>query len=81
MKSVFLNIVNIILVIIILVIIYLLVLDEGRNSETVLSESSDIFNNYTSQKISIKQLDSLSASTNLQFSMLSSYNIPPDELR
>jgi hypothetical protein len=80
-KSVFLNIVNIILVIIILVIIYLLVLDEGRNSETVLSESSDIFNNYTSQKISIKQLDSLSASTNLQFSMLSSYNIPPDELR
>jgi len=80
-KSVFLNIVNIILVIIILVIIYLLVLDEGRNSEAVLSESSDIFNDYTSQKISIKQLDSLSASTNLQFSMLSSYNIPPDELR
>jgi len=66
-KSVLLNIVNIILVTIILVIIYLLVLDEGRISKTDFSEFADIFNNYSSQKISIKQLDSLSASTNFHF--------------
>ena len=81
MKSVFLNIVNIILVTFVLVIIYLLVLDEGRISETDFSESADMFNNYTSQKISIKQLDSLSASTNLQFSKLYYHNLLPGELR
>jgi hypothetical protein len=67
-KSVFLNIVNIILVTIILIIIYLLLLDERKNSETDFSKAADIFNNYTSQVISIKRLDSLSASANLHFS-------------
>jgi hypothetical protein len=80
-KSIFLNIVNIILVTIILVIIYLLVLDEGKNSETDFSESTDIFNNYNSKKISIKELDSLNASTNLQFLKLYSHNLLTGELR
>ncbi|HSW55687.1 MAG TPA: hypothetical protein VLH59_11430 [Ignavibacteriaceae bacterium] len=79
MKSVFLNIVNIILVTFVLVIIYLLVLDAGRISETDFSESADIFNNYTSQKISIKQLDSLSASANFHFSKYFASNLLPRE--
>jgi hypothetical protein len=46
----------------------LLVLDEKINSETFLPESNEIFYSYPPQNISIKQIDSLSASVNLQFS-------------
>ena len=81
MKSVFINIVNIILVASILVIIYLLVLDDKKNSETFLPESNDIFYSYPPQNISIKQIDSLSASVNLQFSKHYAHNPLPLKFR
>jgi len=80
-KSIFTNIINIVLVALILVIIYLLVLDDRQNSEIAISESADAINNYTPQKISVKQLDSLSASANLQFSKFYANNLLPAELR
>jgi len=80
-KSIFTNIINIVLVALILVIIYLLVLDERQNSEITISESADTINNYTPQKISVKQLDSLSASANLQFSKFYANTLLPAELR
>jgi hypothetical protein len=75
------NIINIVLVALILVIIYLLVLNYKQNSETVSSESSGTINNYTSQIISIKQLDSLSASSNFHFSYHYAKDPLPGELR
>ena len=81
MKSVFINIVNISLVASILVIIYLLVLDEKINSETFLPESNDILYSYPPQSISIKQIDSLSASVNIQFSKQYAHNQLPLKFR
>jgi hypothetical protein len=81
MNSVFINIVNISLIASILAIVYLLVLDGKINSETSLPESNDIFYSYPPQSISIKQIDSLSALVNFQFSKHYAHNQLPLKFR
>ena len=77
MKSVLSNIINIALVASILIIIYLLFSNIEQNSKTILSEFTGANNNNAAQKLSIKQLDSLSASSNFHFSILYAKNQCP----
>ena len=79
MKSFILSVVNIALIGLILVIIYLLHFDDGQFSESVLAEISVNSYHQESSKISMKQLDSLSASTNLHFSEYFASNLLPRE--
>ncbi|MCW8803965.1 MAG: hypothetical protein OQK57_06165 [Ignavibacteriaceae bacterium] len=81
MKSVFSNIINITLVASILLIIYLLFSNIGQNSKIILSEFTGTNNDNNAQKISIKQLDSLSASSNFHFSYLYAKDLLHGELR
>ena len=81
MKSLFSSIINIILIASVIIVIFILVLNSEQNSKVLRLESSDTINNYTSQIISIKQLDSLSASANLQFSKFYANTLLPAELR
>ena len=79
MKSLFLNIINISLVAFILIIIYLLVFNDGRYPEPVLKDLADTQFDQASTKVSIKQLDSLSASSNFYFSKYYTANLLPGE--
>jgi len=81
MKSLLSSTVNIILVASMIIIIYILILNSDQNSQVLLSESADTINNYTSRKISIKQLDSLSASSNFHFSNKYVKNLHSVDLR
>lgn len=81
MKSVFSNIINIALVASILIIIYLLFSNVGQNSKTVLSEFTGANSDNAAQKLSIKQLDSLSASSNFHFSYIYVKDLLQGELR
>ncbi|MBE0572263.1 MAG: hypothetical protein IH618_12030 [Ignavibacteriaceae bacterium] len=68
MKSYFLNIINIFLMAFILILIYMLVLNDGQYPKPVLKDLAGNRVDQASLKVSIKQLDSLSASTNFHFS-------------
>jgi len=75
LKSILLNILNIALVVFILIIIYLLVSNYSRNSSSLLSEFTGKSNDQASKIISIKQIDSLTASNNLHFSKYYAANL------
>jgi len=79
MKSFLLNILNICLVAFILIIIYLLVFDDGQVPEPVLTDLADTQFDQELTKVSIKQLDSLSASSNIYFSKYYTANLLPRE--
>jgi hypothetical protein len=77
MKSFFLIIINIALVVFILIIIYMLVLNDGQYPEPVLKDLTGTRVDQASTKLSIKQLDSLSASANFHFSNYYTANLFP----
>ncbi|MDZ7624442.1 MAG: hypothetical protein U5J96_08375 [Ignavibacteriaceae bacterium] len=79
MKSILLNIINISLVAFILIIIYLLVFNDGQYPEPVLKDLAGTRVDQASTKVSIKQLDSLSASANFHFSKYYTANLLPGE--
>jgi len=79
MKSFFLNIINISLVAFILIIIYMLVFNDGQYPEQVLKDLAGTRVDQASTKVSIKQLDSLSASANFHFSKFYTANLFPSE--
>jgi len=79
MKSFFLNIINISLIAFILVIIYMLVFNDGQYPEPVLKYLAGTRVDQASTKVSIKQLDSLSASSNYHFSKYYTANLLPRE--
>jgi len=81
MKSIFSNIINISLVILLLIIIYMMVFNDGQYPEPVIKDLAGIRVDQASTKVSIKQLDSLSASANFHFSHHYTKGPLPGELR
>lgn len=68
MRSLALAIINIILIASLITVIFILILNLETGKKDFLLEYSDSLNSYKSQTITIKQLDSLSASSNIYFS-------------
>jgi hypothetical protein len=69
MRSLVFGIINIILIASLIIVIFILILNSERGNKVFPLESPESINNYKSQKITIKQLDSLSASANIYFSL------------
>lgn len=81
MRSLLWGIINIIVIASLIIMIFILTLNPERGRKVFTSGYSESINKDKSQELSIKQLDSLSASANTYFSYHYTKGFLPGELR